>query len=253
MRDLNKSAALLSTVKEQEGVIDLYQLDVTDKESIRATVREVGAKYGHVDVLVNNAGYGLGGFFEDMTDEEIRALFETNFFGVQNVTRAIIPLMRPRRKGKIINISSISGLSATPAFGAYNASKWALEGFSESLRHELRFFGITVLLIEPGLYKTKIFCENARYAANFLNPASPYYPISQFLEKRTREHVAACRKDPRDIALLIEKLILSANPPFRSIPDMPSRILVGLRRLLPFRLYSSLFRRALFKGFHFKG
>ena len=115
-----------------------------------------------LDCVVNNAGYGIGGAFEDLTQEEIREQMETNFFGVQNVIREALHLMRNRGEGRIINISSVSGFSASPCFGAYNASKWALEGFSESLRYELKPFGIKVLLIEPGIYKTKILTENRR-------------------------------------------------------------------------------------------
>jgi len=251
MRDLKRKTALLETVREKGGVVDLFQLDVTDAISIRTAIRDVAAKYGHIDVLINNAGYGIGGFFEDLTEEEIRHQFETNFFGVLNVTRAVLLLMRPQRKGKIINISSVAGLSSSPALSAYNASKWALEGFTESLRCELKFFGIDVLLIEPGLYRTRIFYENARYAKNFLNPDSPYYPISRFLGKRTRERVERCRKNPQDIALLVEKLILASRPPFRNIPDPESQAVVALRRILPFGLYSRLLRRAIFRGLDF--
>jgi NAD(P)-dependent dehydrogenase (short-subunit alcohol dehydrogenase family) len=249
MRDLNKKGALLEEMKWRKGELNILQLDVTDKKSIKNAVTEIAGKYGYVDVLVNNAGYGLGGFFEDMTEEEIRQQFETNFFGAQNLTREIIQLMRPRRKGKIINISSIAGLYAGPCFGAYNASKWALEAFSESLRYELKFFGIDVLLVEPGTYKTKIFYENARYAANFHNENSPYYPISKFLENRTREYVNDCYKDPEDVAALVEKLINTAHPSFRNIPDIEAKVLYFLRKFLPFRLYSSFYTRAMFKGF----
>jgi len=247
MRDLRKSPALMSAVKEKQGIVDLHQLDVTDPKSISTAISAVGDKYGYLDVLVNNAGYGIGGFFEDLDEEEIRDQFETNFFGLQNVTREAIKLMRPRKRGKIINISSIAGLSASPCFGAYNASKWAVEGFSESLRYEMKFFGIDVLLIEPGMYRTKIFYENARHARDFHNPQSPYYPLSLYLEKRTREHYAECRKDPQDIARLVEKLILDPHPPFRNIPDFPSRILFSLRRILPFSLYSRLIKKAIFR------
>lgn len=246
MRDLNKSTALLEEVKRRGGTVDTLALDVTDKASVKQAVNDIAAKYGHLDVLVNNAGYGIGGFFEDLTDEEIRQQFETNFFGVQNVTRAVIPLMRARRKGRIINISSVAGFSTSPAFSAYNASKWALEAFSESLRYELRFFGIDVLLIEPGTYRTKIFYENARYAQNFRNPQSPYYPISTHLENRVREYVDDCFKDPEEIAILIEKLIKAKNPPFRSIPDIESQLLFTLRKILPFRAYSFIIQKALF-------
>jgi len=144
MRNINKSGALLEEIKRRNATIDLLQLDVRDKLSIKKVLAEIGDKYGHIDVLVNNAGFGIGGYFEDLSDEEIREQFETNFFGVQNVTRAVLPFMRPRRQGKIINISSIAGLSASPAFSAYNSSKWALEAFSECLYYELQPFNIKV-------------------------------------------------------------------------------------------------------------
>ncbi len=245
MRDLQKKQPLLNEVTKRNGAVDLYALDVTDKDSIHKAVYEIAAKYGYVDILVNNAGYGLGGFFEDLTDNEIRQQMETNFFGVQNVTRAIIPLMRQRKQGKIINISSVAGFSTSPAFGAYNASKWALEAFSESLRYELKLFGIDVVLIEPGTYKTKIFNENACYAKNFDNPESPYYTYSQQLKKITMEHVANCHKNAEDVAGLAEKLIEAKKTPFRNVPDIESKILSILRKFLPFKIYSWIIKTAL--------
>ena len=251
MRNLNKSGALNEEVKKRGGKVDILELDVTNTATIKSAINTVGSKYGNIDVLVNNAGYGLSGFFEDLTEEEIRQQFETNFFGVQNVTREVIPLMRAKRKGKIINISSIAGINASPAFSAYNASKWALEAFSESLRHELKFFGIDVLLIEPGTYKTKIFYENAQYAKNFHNQDSPYYPASVFLEKKVRAYVDDCYKDPEDVAELVEKLIKAKNPPFRNIPDIETQVLYSLRKILPFSVFSNLYRKFLFKDLTF--
>ena len=249
MRNLEKRHELQDEVDRRNGQVDILQLDVTDQQSIKSAVKQISIKYGHVDILVNNAGCGLGGFFEDLTEDEIRHIMDTNFFGVQAVTREVIPLMRQRKQGKIINISSVSGFSTSPGFSAYNASKWALEGFSESLRYELKFFDIDVLLIEPGTYRTKIFSENARYASNFDNPQSPYYPISQFLRKRVEAHFKDCHKDIKEIPELIEKLIKSPHPAFRNIPDIESKVLYMLRKILPFRIYSFLLRKILFSGF----
>ena len=238
MRNISKQGPLVDEVKHQGGTVDIVRLDVTDKSSINNAIEEIATKYGFIDVLVNNAGYGIGGFFEDLTEDEIRRQMETNFFGVQNVTRAVIPMMRARRSGKIINVSSVSGFSPSPAFGAYAASKWALEAFSESLHYELAQWGIKVLLIEPGTYKTSIFFENARYAKHFDNQSSPYFPASQKFRQMVMEYVKACRKDPEAVAALVEKLINSANPSFRSIPDIESRIIYFLRKYLPFSIYS---------------
>jgi NAD(P)-dependent dehydrogenase (short-subunit alcohol dehydrogenase family) len=249
MRDINKSGPLKEEVKRRGGGnVDIIRVDVTNKTTVTAAMKDIAARYGYLDVVVNNAGTGLVGFFEDLTDEEIRQVFEINYFGVLNVTRAAIPLMRPRKKGKIINISSSAGFSTSPCFGAYNASKWALEAFSESLRYELGLFGIDVLLIEPGVYKTKIFYENAHYAKNFRDPHSPYYAISQHLEKIVRGYVDDCFKDPEDIAILVEKLINSKKSSFRNIPDIEAQCLYFLRRLLPFQLFSSIYKWGTYKG-----
>jgi len=248
MRNLEKQNALQNEVQRRKGQVAILQLDVTDNASIKDAVKQIAVQYGHVDVLINNAGYGLGGFFEDLTEKEIRQIMETNFFGVQAVTREVIPLMRQRKQSKIINISSVSGFSTSPSFGAYNASKWALEGFSESLRYELKFFGIDVLLIEPGTYPTKIFAENSHYASNFDNPQSPYYPISQFLRKRVEDYLKNCHKDIEEIPRLIEKLIQSSRPSFRNIPDIEGKVLYLLRRVLPFCVYSFFLNKILFRG-----
>jgi NAD(P)-dependent dehydrogenase (short-subunit alcohol dehydrogenase family) len=246
MRDTRKKEVLLNEVKKGGGRVTVLPLDVTHKDSIANVTREIASEHGHLDVLVNNAGYGVGGFFEDLTDEEIRQQMDVNFFGVQNVTRLAIPLMRSRRKGTIINISSIAGLNGNPAFGAYNASKFALEGFSESLYHEMRLFGINVCLIEPGTYKTKIFFDNARYAKNFDNSESPYYSISQNLRKNVLEYVDKTERDPMRIAWLAEKLINHPRPPFRNFPDAETKILLAFKTLLPFRIYAALVGKYLY-------
>ncbi len=246
MRNLEKQSALLNEVQRRGGTVEILRLDVTDKTTIKNAVKQIAAKHGYIDVLINNAGIGFGGFFEDLSDSEIRQIMEINFFGVQNVTREVIPLMRQRKRGKIINISSVSGFSTSPAFGAYNASKWALEAFSESLRYELKLFGIDVLLIEPGTYRTKIFDENAHYAENYDNPESPYYPVSQRLRKKIMEYVEDCHKDIEEVPRLVEKLIRAANPSFRNIPDIESKLLYILRRVLPFSLYSWIIRTVVY-------
>jgi len=250
MRNLEKKNALLSEANRLDCNVHIKQLDVTDNKSIQNCISEIADEFGHIDVLVNNAGYGIGGFFEDLSEDEIREQMETNFFGVQNLTRDVIPLMRQRKQGKIINISSVSGFSTSPCFGAYSTSKWALEAFSEGLHYELKMFGIDVLLIEPGSYNTKIFHENARYAKNFDNQESPYYSRSQYLRKLMMERLDDLYKEPEDIAHLVEKCIITKNPPFRNIPDLEAKVLSIMRRFLPFRIYSWIINKALYKNFH---
>ena len=246
MRNPDKRQALLDETRKRNTNLQILPLDVTDTKSIKMTVTAVEAQHGRIDVLVNNAGYGIGGFFEDLTQEEIRAQLDTNFFGVQNVCREVIPRMRCQKQGKIINISSIAGLYALPGFGAYNASKWALEGFSESLYYEMKLFGVNVCLVEPGTYRTTIFYGNKRYAKNFNNPRSPYYKQSKYFSEEVDKYVAADKKDPEDIAILVERLVNSKNPSFRNIPDQRSKIVFALKRFLPFRVFSGMLYKALF-------
>ena len=252
MRDLQRSPGLLNEVNKRDVKLDLYPMDVTHLGTIKETMAKIADKYGYIDCLINNAGYGIGGAFEDLTDEEIREQMETNFFGVQNVIRQALRLMRNREDARIINISSVAGFSSSPCFGAYNASKWALEGFSESLRYELKPFGIKVLLIEPGIYRTKIFSDNRRYATHFNNEESPYYGMSQHLKKRVDDFVADCYKDPDEIAELVERLMNAKNPAFRNQPDLEAKIQYVFKKILPFRLYSKIVETAVFKGLEFR-
>src|SRR5262249_49877910 len=130
------------------------ELDVTDAAAALAAVQVATARFGSIDVLVNNAGYGHYGYFEEMAAEDVRAQFETNFFGVLNVTRAALPGMRAARKGRIFNTSSLGGLLGGEMASIYCASKFALEGFSESLAREVSQFGLFVTIIEPGPFRT---------------------------------------------------------------------------------------------------
>ena len=144
----------LGSVSER---IRLIPLDVTDQASVDAAVARTIAECGAIDVVVNNAGYGLMGPFEAQTDAQIRRQFETNLFGVMNVTRAVLPHMRERKQGRIVNVGSAAGRMTLPLYSAYCSTKWALEGFSEALWLELRQHNIKVKIIEPGMIKTDFF------------------------------------------------------------------------------------------------
>lgn len=144
---------------ELDKIPDLkkFALDVTETESIKKAIADVIAEFGRIDVVVNNAGYGLIGPFEAATDEQIRRQFDTNVFGLMNVCREIIPYFREQKRGTIINITSVGGRVTFPLYSLYHASKWAVEGFSESLRYELEPQKIRVKLIEPGPIKTSFY------------------------------------------------------------------------------------------------
>ena len=158
MRDMNKAKMLMNIAKEKNlsNYISSHPLDVTSSQSVnefQTFLQELNS----VDVLVNNAGIAVGGFCEELAVEDYRKQFETNFFGVIRITQAVLPFMRGQQHGRIINMSSISGKIGFPGLSPYTASKHALEGFSESLRLEVKPFGIDVVLIEPGSYKTNIW------------------------------------------------------------------------------------------------
>jgi NAD(P)-dependent dehydrogenase (short-subunit alcohol dehydrogenase family) len=173
---------------------------------------------------------------------------EVNFFGVQNVCREVIPIMRRRHQGKIINISSIAGRVASPCLGAYNTSKWALEAFSESLYYELGLFGISVSLIEPGSYPTNIFTQNAHYAKDFDNAQSPYFTFSQKLKIMARQNIQKLKKDPQDVAKLIEKIVGLSHPRLRYVSDLSSWSRMKAQQLLPSCLMAYLFTRFVRHG-----
>jgi short-subunit dehydrogenase len=243
MRDLSKKQFLEDELAKHKAQAFIRELDVTKPATIKKIVEEIQQKHFHIDVLVNNAGYGIAGFFEDLTQEEIRAQMDVNFFGVQNVCREVVPLMRQRSQGKIINISSIAGLVATPCLGAYNASKWALEAFSESLYYELGLFGISVCLVEPGSYPTKIFTQNANYAKNFDNVQSPYFSFNQKIRNIMHRSFKNFKKDPDDVARLIENIINTSRPRLRYVSDISSAARVMVQKILPPSIVAIIFRR----------
>ena len=159
---------------QKEGLpIRVVQLDVTDDYSVKNAVDHIISEAGRIDVLVNNAGYSLGGALEDLSMEEIKSQYETNLFGLIRVIQAVLPTMRKQRSGRILNISSGTGIFGFPGISAYVSTKFAVEGLSESIAFELEPFGIKVILIEPGFVKTN-FVHAMVVAKKAQDPASPY-------------------------------------------------------------------------------
>lgn len=155
-------AATMRTPEKAEDLqriadLECFRLDVTDVESIREAIAAVLEKFGRIDAVVNNAGYGLVGPFESASDEQIRRQFETNVFGLMNVTREILPYFREQKRGTVINVASVGGRITFPLYSLYHSTKWAVEGFSESLRYELEEFNIKVKIVEPGPIKTDFY------------------------------------------------------------------------------------------------
>src|SRR6185295_17485348 len=157
VRNTKNSDILEKKIAKEKLDLNILQLDVNDKSSIDNAINRIKTEEKRIDVLINNAGYGLVGFFEELGLDEIRKQFETNFFGVLNVTIKVIPIMREQNRGTIINLSSGAGQVGFPGISAYVSTKFAIEGFSESLMYELFPFGIRVIIIEPGVIKTNFF------------------------------------------------------------------------------------------------
>src|SRR5688572_21856284 len=157
-----KVAATMRRPEESEDLqkiadVECIRLDVTDIDSIRSAIAETLEKFGRIDAVVNNAGYGVVGPFEATTPEQVDRQFDTNIIGLMNVCREIVPYFREQKRGHIVNIASVGGRVTFPLYSVYNATKWAVEGFSESLQHELDAFNIRVKIIEPGPIKSDFY------------------------------------------------------------------------------------------------
>src|SRR5450432_2547826 len=174
MRNVARRAALDKAAAAAGVELTVLPLDVTIPASVAAAVADVRAQAGDIDVLVNNAGIAIAGFAEDLSLAELREQMETSFFGLVTATQAVLPQMRQRHSGRIINISSISGRLALPGLAAYCAAKFAVEGYSEALRFELAPHGVLVSLVEPGCFKTELYDVNRRIAKRTQDPASPH-------------------------------------------------------------------------------
>jgi short-subunit dehydrogenase len=179
MRNTDKGDKLKEIAEKENLDLKIIKLDVTDDYSIQNAIKEIIQETNRIDVLVNNAGNNIAGAVEDLSIEEFKEQFETNFFGLIRVTKVVLPIMRKQNNGIIVNLSSIAGKMAIPLNSAYVSSKFAVEGFSESIRYELEDFGIKVILIEPGMIKSN-FYENIKLSKNSLmDPKSAYQPITQ--------------------------------------------------------------------------
>jgi len=157
MRNLGKDQKIKQIIEKEDLSVEILELDVDNEESVNRTIKTVSEKKGRIDVLVNNAGYGMWGTVEDVSIDEFKEQFETNFFSIIRLIQKVAPIMRKQNSGNIVNISSVAGRIGFPVSPAYISSKFALEGLSESLRFELMPFGINVIIIEPGVIKTNFF------------------------------------------------------------------------------------------------
>jgi len=211
----DKVAATARKVETLDPLVETYgdavlpiQLDVTERDADFEAVKKAAAHFGQLDVVVNNAGYGHFGAIEELSEEDVRSQLETNFFGALWVTQAALPILRAQHSGHIIQVSSIGGITAFPTVGAYHASKWALEGFSQALAQEVADFGIKVTLIEPGGFSTDWAGPSAKHSEE--NPA-----YSSIREARGRARAGTPAGDPKASRSAILKVVDADQPPLR--------------------------------------
>ena len=209
MRNMKKSGDLDKIVNDEGLPIKILELDVDDEESVDNTIAKIMEEKGRIDTLVNNAGWGMWGTVEDVSIEEFKQQFETNFFSIIRMIQKIAPVMRKQKSGNIVNVSSVAGRIGFPVTPAYISSKFALEGLSECLRFELGSFGINVIIIEPGVIKTNFF--DSMKMAKKSDSDSVYNEITSKVVSGVKM-MAEMGTDPKEVADTIIKSINAENP-----------------------------------------
>jgi len=218
--------------------IEFLPLDVRLDESVKSCVETLLKRAGRLDILVNNAGYELGGAIEEAALEEVKAQFETNFFGAVRMVRMVLPIMRRQDSGQIINISSLAGLTPPPFMGFYAATKFALEGYTEVLRHEVKHFNIRVSLVEPPYIRTNLW-QTRQYP---LDRIGDYDPWRHRVSKSTKEYQGKA-PEPGLVAECILRIIETQSPRLRYVVGKRAALAFRLRRFLPESQYEKVVRR----------
>jgi NAD(P)-dependent dehydrogenase (short-subunit alcohol dehydrogenase family) len=248
MRDLGRGEKLHVAAKDA-GVLDrveMHALDVTNRDQIAAMAALVQQRNEPLNALINNAGFAMAGFAENVTDAELRRQFDTNFFGAAAVTRALLSQFKRQGFGHILMVSSISGRTGFPGVGSYAASKFALEGWSETLRLELKPLGIHVVLLEPGAFETDIWTRNAVVSeATQAIASDPQSPEGARLARwRNKIETGKPRANPKHVAECIAGILDNRNPRLRYSFGTDAWSVLLLRKLLPW----STFERIMIKA-----
>lgn len=241
VREPEHERALLEAAAARDVELSVLSMDVTDRDSVERGVQRVVAESGGLYAVVNNAGIGLRGYFEDLSAEEIRQVFDANVFGLMAVTRAALPTMREAGRGRILLISSVGGRIGSLGVSAYCSTKFAVEGFGESLFMELAPLGVQVVLIEPGIVKTERWTTNRGLAENALNPESPYIDWFRQAEKESDQLVQASQATANDVAVVIHRALTARRPKLRYMVGRKAKLAVALRRWLPGELFERLY------------
>lgn len=232
------SLAKIQTLFPESDRLWVRAMDVTNEEERKSLIREITKKWGGVDVLINNAGISYRSVVEHMTDPDEQKQMATNYFGPMGLIRLVLPRMRERGRGKIINISSVSGMLAMPTMASYSASKYALEGASEALWYEMRPFGVTICLLQPGFIHSNSFLniyhtEQSDPTRNWSGPYADFYQnMTPFVERMMRFSLTT----PEKLARLVLQVIETKNPPLWIPATLDAKIFYYIRRIFPRRL-----------------
>ncbi|HZD36221.1 MAG TPA: SDR family oxidoreductase [Nitrososphaeraceae archaeon] len=243
MRNLNKSKEIIENARNASLPLKVLELDVTSDESVSESIANIYGECGRIDVVVNNAGYALVGTVEDLSMEELRGQFETNFFGAVRVIKAVLPHMRKQRSGTIVNVTSMGGRIAIPLDPAYHATKFALEGLSESMQYETSPFGIRIIVIEPGVVSSNFYggLKIAKMSVDSSKP-SPYSQMMQGIEKAAGQMLKYAIP-PAEVAKVIVNAVSSNNPDFRYIVGDDAIQLIGAARSMSDREFREVMEK----------
>ncbi|HZA69209.1 MAG TPA: SDR family oxidoreductase [Nitrososphaeraceae archaeon] len=245
VRNLSKAKKIQGLINRENLSLKILRLNVNDNQSIKLAVKKILTDTGRIDVLINNAGYGMFGPVEEITTQEVKKQFETNFFGTIRLIKVIVPIMRKQGNGTIVNISSMVGRFGVPLNSAYVSSKFAVEGLSESISFELEQFGIRVIVIEPGVVKSDFF-QNVKVKG--MNLKSPYHKLMEkrviFLDKAMKNSTTSSY----DVADTILDALNSKDPKFRYVIGNDATNSLRMRNSLSDRKFMEWIRAGIFQG-----
>ena len=242
-----KVAATMRTPEKVEDLqkiadVETFRLDVTETDSIKSAIGETLEKFGRIDAVVNNAGYGLVGAFEAATEEQIEKQFQTNVFGVMNVCREILPYFREQKKGVIVNVASVGGRITFPFYSLYHATKWAVEGFSESLQYELEQFNIRVKIIEPGPIKTD-FYERSQVITR-----KEGLTVYDYMLDKAMPNMRKAGDDAPDGSVVAETIYEAVTDGRKKMRySVNAKGMLTARKLLPDSLFFKIIRQAIMR------
>jgi short-subunit dehydrogenase len=246
VRKLDEGSKPITDIAKRENLpLQAIQLDVNNEKSVREGINGISEEKERIDVVVNNAGYDLMGPLEETSMDEIKAQFETNFFGTTRVMQAVVPIMRKRRSGRIVNIASVGGRIAVPFHSGYHGTKFAVEGLSESIQYELEPFGIKIILIEPGAVGSS-FWSNMKKAAktSSLDNNSPYIQMANNMSEAQKQ-MAQNSMHPSEVAKVILRAVTSDNPDFRYIVGKDAAMSLEARRNMSDVEFENLIKKQL--------